>query len=907
MAEEAATPASGWIPGEETLLLRDGRSVAVRPATPGDAEGIRALVAGVSRESVLMRFGEARGPLDLEEARRLAAPPGPGGIGLVALAGAEAERVVALARLDRAPGAPEAEFSLLVDDAWQGRGIGTGLLERLIETAAAWGLEGLWGGVRAGNTAMLRTLHDLGARVTEARRGEEILVRIPVPADEELEAAEAERFATAAAASLAPLLRPQAIAVVGASRDPNAPGGAVFRALLASGFPGPVTPVNPAATEIAGRRAYPTLGALPEPADLVVVAVPAAAVPGVARDAAAHGARALVVISSGFSESGPAGAALELDLLHVARTSGLRVLGPNCLGLAVTDPERPFDATFGPAPPPPGRIGLITQSGGVGIGALAYCAARGLGLSAFLSIGNRADISSNDLLAALRNDERTRAIVMYLESFGNPRRFARVARSVAHRTPLVALKAGRGAAGVRAAASHTAALAAGEAPTDALFHLAGVVRVDTAEELFGLGELLAGQPTPAGPRRAILSNVGGPAILAADACEGTGLCVPEFPPALQEQIRSLHPRVAGAANPVDLGARAAPELVAAAARAVAAADAADAILVVYTPVRGCDVPALVRAVQDLSDGRLPVTGCVMGERPRPPTGELEHPVPWFEFPEDAVRALAGAREARLLAERPADPPRRLDGIDRRAARRALETAEPGAWLDPDACEALLRAYGIRTSRSRRAASPEEAAAAQAELGRPVAVKLVSRTITHKSDVGGVVLGCRSPTEAAEAYRSIAARLAPAGRAGEMDGVLVQELAPDGIDMIVGALADPLFGPLVLAGAGGVEAELWRDRRVALAPVGPRTAAELWRGLRSDPLIDGYRGALAADRAALEDVVARVARLAADQPLLAELDLNPVRALRPGEGAIVLDARARRAAPGSPQPASAAAR
>lgn len=530
----------------------------------------------------------------------------------------------------------------------------------------------------------------------------------------------------------------------------------------------------------------------------------------------------------------------------------------------------------------------------MGIGALAFCAARGLGLSAFVSIGNRADVSSNDLIARLKDDERTRVLLLYLESFGNPRRFARVARLASRQVPIVALKAGRGAAGRRAASSHTAALAAGEAGTDALFHLAGVVRVDTVEEFFGLGDLLASQPLPAGFRLAILSNVGGLAVLAADACEGSGLRVPAFDGALQDRLCDVAGRVAGTTNPVDLGARADGRTFAAAAAAVRDAGAADAILAIYAPIWGADVPAVVHAVQDLADGSMPILGCVVGERQAAPPGDVEYPVPWFEFPEAAVRALAGALEARLLAERPEDPPELLEGVDRRAARRAFETVEPGEWLDHDACAALLEAYGIPLTRSRVAARADDAAARQAELACPVAVKLLSHTLVHKSDVGGVVLHCRTPDEAAAAFRTIAARLEARGQGDAMQGVVVQEMAPDGLDLIVGAVADPVFGPLVLAGAGGVLAELWRDRRVALAPVGPRTAAELWRGLRCDPLIDGYRGAPPADRAALEDLVARVARLAADQPLLAELDLNPVRAFPPGEGVLVLDVRARRA-------------
>jgi acyl-CoA synthetase (NDP forming)/GNAT superfamily N-acetyltransferase len=879
---------------EERLTLVDGRSVVVRPCREADAEGIAALVRGLSVESRAMRFGAARAGLSPEEARAMSAAPGPGGVGLVAVAGAEAERIVALARYHREPGASEAELAVAVADAWHGLGLGTGLIERLRERAAAEGLDALWAYLRPDNWKMRGVFRALGGDVHTMNAPDECLVRIALHADDALEEASAARFITAAAASLQPLFRPRSIAVVGASRNPRSPGGAVFATLVGSGFPGPLYAINRAAGEVAGRPAHPSLVAVPEPVDLVVVAVPAADVPAVARQAAGCGARALVVLSSGFSEAGADGAALEAELVHIVRTSGLRMVGPNCLGVAVPAGPAPFDATFAPLSPAPGRIAFASQSGGLGIATLSYCAARGLGLSAFVSLGNKADVSSNDLLAWWERDEGTRVVLLYLEDFGNPRRFARVARRVARSTPVVALKAGRGAAGRRAAGSHTAALAAGEAPTDALFDLAGVIRAQTLEELLETGELLAGQPLPAGDRVGIVSNAGGPGILAADACEAMGLSVPVLGADLQAELARAVPGVAATSNPVDLGAGSGGERFAAAGRALIDSGEIDALMVLSTPVRGTDPDAVARAVEGLADGRLPVLGCLLGARAPDDGAGAAWPVPWLAMPEGTSRALANAWRAEQARRRPPDPAARPSQIDPGAARGVLAAAEPDAWLPPEDLRRLLDAYGIASVRQVAVDGPEAAAAAQSQIGAPVAVKLVSRTVTHKADVGGVVLDCRSPEAAAAAVRRIAAALARVGRAGEMEGALVQEMAPDGPDLIVGGVQDPVFGPVVLAGIGGGEAELWGDRKVALAPVGHVTARELWSGLHGAALLDGWRGAPATPREPLAELTERVAWLLADQPLLAELDLNPVRAGRDGRP-LVLDARGRRTA------------
>ncbi len=479
---------------------------------------------------------------------------------------------------------------------------------------------------------------------------------------------------------------------------------------------------------------------------------------------------------------------------------------------------------------------------------------------------DRDAVALGALLAWWDVDEHTAAALLYLEGVGDARRFARIARRVSRRTPVVALKGGRGGAGSRAAGSHTAALAAGEPMTDALFDLAGVVRADTLEELLETGEVLASQPLPAGRRLGILSNAGGPAILAADAAEGAGLEVPAFTPPLRRLLASLRPAPAATGNPVDLGAGVGGDVLERAGRVILTSGEVDALLVIVTPLRGFDAGPSLRAAEALANDRMPVVGCIAG--PRPDAARDGATVPWQTMPEGAVRALAGAWRASCAARRPEDPAQRPDGLDPAAARAAVATADPAGWLAPAAVEAVLRAYGIAVPRAVVAGDAAAAAAAQEALGVPAAVKLVSRTLTHKSDVGGVVLDVRTPADASEAFARIAAALRERGLPAGMDGVVVQEMAPPGTDLIVGGVQDPLFGPAVLAGVGGTQAEVWRDRRVALAPVGPAAARELWDGLRGAALLDGWRGLPSGDRDALADLTARVAWLLSALPAVA---------------------------------------
>ncbi len=875
--------------GQADLLhLRDGRSVQVRDAVPGDADAVASLFAGLPTEDIVSRFGYVRRPPDTVEARAMASS-GPLGRALVACAGTLAERVVAIARYERRHGAPEAELAIAVARPWQQAGVGTALLERLLEIAADDGIDALWAAVEPSGRAMLHTLRTFGLPRIESTQGDLRIVRLGTRPDDRLDDASAERFEEAAVASLAPLMRPRSIAVLGASRNADSPGGACFRALLESGFPNDVYAVNHATDEVAGTRSYRSLALLPTSPDLVVIAVRAEDVPAAAHEAAACGARGLVVLSAAMADNGPEGAALEAELRHVAGTGGMRVVGPNCLGIAVCAGERRFDVTFAPRMAGAGHIALGTQSGGIALGALAYCSTHDLGLSSFVSLGNQVDVSLTDLLAWWVHDETTKVALLYLESLGDVQRLVHVGRRVSARMPVVALKGGRRGVAQSAASSHTAALAAGATASAAVLQLAGIVEVSSVEELFEAGLFMSTQPLPSGPRVAIVSNAGGPAILAADACEEIGLEVPELDEPTRLKIAALDSLVGGTRNPVDLGAGADAKRFLDAAEAILDADAADTLLLIHTPTRGADT-SLAGVGERLNGRGVPIIGCRFGDDP---AHAAPGSVPWFDFPENAVRSIANAWRAECFRARAPDPSVPIADTLRHDALRVLEEAEPGSWLDPQSVWTLLASYGIPQVPMRVVRTAEEAASAQAAFRGPVAVKLMSRTIVHKSDVGGIVLGPASPEDAAEAFRTIAKTMRARGLEDAMDGGVVQPLISEGVETIIGAVVDPAAGPLVMVGIGGVHAELWGDRRVAVAPVGPATAREMWTELRGGPLLDGLRGAAAADRSALADIALRVGRLIAEQPLLAELDLNPVRAFAPGKGALVLDARCRR--------------
>jgi acetyl coenzyme A synthetase (ADP forming)-like protein len=688
------------------------------------------------------------------------------------------------------------------------------------------------------------------------------------------------------------------VAVVGASRKVRTVGHQVFRNLLAGGFAGPVYPVNPTAEHVASVLAYPTVGDVPGPVDLAVIAVPAAAVTDVVLQCAAKGVAGLVVLTAGYAEVGRDRA--QDELRDLARRHGMRLVGPNCIGMVNTAVG--LDATFSPDAPSPGRVAMQSQSGALGIALLERSARMGLGVSTFVSVGNKADVSGNDLLQYWEDDPATGVVLLYLESVGNPRKFARIARRVSRRKPVVAVKSGRSSAGVRAASSHTAAMATPEVAVDALFRQAGVVRVDTIDELFDLALVLDAQPLPVGRRVAVLGNSGGPGILATDACVHAGLEVPELSTATQRALGAIVDPNAAVANPVDLVASAGPAVYEQALRILLHDDQVDAVIVVCTPTFAAPPAAVADVVRRVSDNTdKTVVGCFLAWPDRPPLlgGEGgESGVPAFDTPEPAARALGRAAGYADWRRRPPGTVPELDGYDPAQARsviRAFLTTSPeGGWLPPSDVAGVLTAIGVPVVDAAEVGTAEEAARAATALGYPVALKARGPDLVHKSDIGGVHLGLRSAEEVADAYR----RMVSAVGQG-MTGGLVQQMARPGVETIVGVVQDPLFGPLILFGLGGVATELLDDRSFRILPLTDLDAADLVRSLRSSPLLFGYRGAAKVDVAGLEVLLQRVARLAGDVPQLWELDINPL-VVGPG-GAVAVDARLRvaPAPPGTP--------
>jgi acetate---CoA ligase (ADP-forming) len=892
---------------EADVVLRDGSTVHVRPARLTDAPAVEEMLKGLSDRSRWLRFFS--GFPNLEQAVQWATEVDyDHRYGLVATTGADA-RLVGHAGFERQPDHPErAEVALEIADAMQGKGLGTLLLGQLAEAANQLGVQVLGAEVLPENHQMIKVFRDCGFPVKTQTIPGVILIEFPTSLSPEALERFERREQVAATAAMDAFLAPRSVAVIGASRRRGSVAGELFHNLLAAGFNGPVYPVNPKAAVVQSVLAYKSVLDVPGPVDLAVLALPAPYVVQVAGECAAKGVRAIVVISAGFAETGPEGAQRQRELLAVCRAAGLRLIGPNCLGIVNTDAEVRLDATFGPIVPLPGRVGFLSQSGALGLAIIDYANALGLGLSSFVSVGNKADISSNDLLSFWEQDERTDLVLLYLESFGNPRKFARIARRVARTKPVLAVKSGRSAAGARATSSHTGALlAASDVTVDALFDQAGVIRTDSLAELFDVASLLANQPIPAGRRVGVVTNAGGPGIMCADACEAGGLEVVQLSPRLQARLAEGLPAEAAVANPVDMLASAPPEHYRRTVELVAASGEVDAVIAIFIPPLRTDPAAVARAVRDAAAaaGAVPVLSVEMSAHELPAEADGGGPrLPRYRFPEDAARALVRAVEYATWRQRPEGqvpelPEARHD--EAAALLAAALTDGPGPrWLAPDEVARLLSCYGVPVAEWRLAGSPEEAAAAAAELGGPVALKAVAPGLVHKTEAHAVRLHLTGADQVRTAAGEMAAAVAAEGYT--VDGFLVQRMVGEGVELLVGVVHDASFGPVIACGAGGTAVELLKDVAVRITPLTDLDAAEMVRSLQTFPLLEGYRGAPRADVAALEDLLLRVSALVEAHPEVAELDLNPVRAL--ADGVMVVDARVRVEAVSPPLPLAA---
>jgi acetyl coenzyme A synthetase (ADP forming)-like protein len=694
--------------------------------------------------------------------------------------------------------------------------------------------------------------------------------------------------------SLDALLRPRSVAVVGASRTRSHVGGEIFANLVGRPFCGTVYPVHAEASDVQGVRAYPSIAALPQAIDLAVIAVPAPGVLPAVEQCAAAGTKSVVIVSAGFGESGDAGKRAQARVLELAGASGIRVVGPNCLGVLNTDPEVALHATFSTDWPPAGNVSVASQSGALGIALLDQAREHGIGIRHFVSLGNEADVSAEHLLAYWENDPVTQVILLYLESLPNPRRFLDAARRVTRTKPVIAVKSGRSLSGARAAGSHTGALATKDALIDALLAQAGVVRVATLEELFDAATLLATRQAPFGKRVAIVTNAGGPGILTADACEARGLTIPAFEEATADALAAVVQNAA-ARNPLDLLAGATAHTFDAAIPLVLGDPSVDEVIVECVPTTNTDVRDVAKAIAAARKYHSkPIVACVLGKRGVEEARDVLRKawVPTYSLPESAAGAIRAACEhatARRLDVEEATP----IAPSRRALPASIRTTD--GWLTAADTADLFGAFGLRLLPSACAFDTGETIRAAEMLGWPVALKVMSKAVLHKSDVGGVILGVRDANGVREGIATIRRRLKQAGHEHDLDGFLVQPMAPRGVEMFLGAKRDPAFGPVIAFGTGGVQLELWNDVVLRLGPVSAAEASRMIESIRGRRLLDGFRGSPAGDRVALCEAIVQVSRLVAEVPEIVELDVNPLLALEPGRGVIAVDARVRVAA------------
>jgi acetyltransferase len=701
--------------------------------------------------------------------------------------------------------------------------------------------------------------------------------------------------------SLDAIFKPRSIAVIGATPRPGSIGREILNNLFANEFNGKIFPVNPKYEYIHSTKTYPSVTAVPDPVDLAVVVVPAARVLGVVQDCAQKGVKGLVIITAGFREIGPEGAKLEDAIIAVAGQHGMRMIGPNCMGVIDATPAVRMNATFSPGVPPSGTVAFMTQSGALGVAILLAVQKLGLGFSYFASVGNKADVGAMDLLEYWENDPHTQLIAMYLESFGDPRRFTEMSKRISKTKPIVVVKSGTSAAGARAASSHTGSLAGLEAASDALLQQCGVNRVSSIEEMIHVVAGFVGAPIPRGNRLCIVTNAGGPAIMAVDAADGHGLQIATLSEATRAAMRKALPAEASVENPVDMIASAGPDQYERVLDLALADDHVDLAIAIFVPPLMIEPLEVIRRITQVAGARAkPVYSVLMAEEsyyeriPR----EVPNAVPIFRFPEDAVKVAEHTNRYRLWRARPAGEVRAFR-TDKALARARVEKKRGagGGYLGPEETHEVMEAYGFPTVRQAVVAVDGDLRAAARGLAFPVALKVVGEGIVHKSDVGGVILGIQDEQALARARDTMRASLEKAGVLGHATGFLVQGMAGDaaGKEVILGVAQDPKFGPLLMFGMGGRYVEILRDVAFRVLPVTDIDARDMVRSIRSFPLLQGVRGEAPVDVEFIEEMILRLAQLVDEVPEIEELDLNPVIVTPDRASCRVVDARIRVAA------------
>jgi len=885
---------------ETSTVLQDGSRIFLRPIREDDTERWLNFMSRLGTYTKYLRFHSVP-KMTQEDAARYCTVDYHNSFALVAEIMKEGRKeIVAVGRYQRLPREDSAEVAFLVEEAFQNKGIGTKLLEQLTTAAKENGISTFEADVLAENEEKINVFTDYGFHVKRDFHEGEWRVAFPITPAPEAAEKKREKEKRAVTASLQSVLSPRSVAVLGASRKEGSIGQLILQCLKESGYTGNVYPVNPKAKTVLKIEAYSSVLNIEEEIDLALIAVPAPVVPQVVDECGRKGVHAVVIVSDGFKEAGEEGAEREQKVREIALGYGMRVVGPNCMGIMNMDPEVRLNGTFARSFPQEGNIAFLSQSGALGLAMLEYANRLNMGLSNFVSIGNRADISSNDLLEYWEEDEKTKAILLYLESFGNPQKFSRIARRVSDRKPIIAIKGGRTPAGSQAAATHTGAMASSSSAIDALFLESGIICVDTLEQAFGVVNLLSKQPVPAGNRVAIVTNGGGPGIMAADACTTHGLVLEKFSQNVVDQLGSASRRSISITNPLDLTASATEEEFENALRILARDRENDAVILISIPAiivtsRGIN-KALTQALPSYKECGKTLIACFVGQ-PEARTKQEHRDVPLFIFPEEAVSGLGYAVEYGKWLKKPKGHIPEFPHIKSGQARSLVDAAmksssERPFWLStPQACQ-LLDCYGIHTTDTAFAGTADEAAEKAAQIGFPVAVKLNSATIAHKTEVGGIVLGIETEDEIKQAFNKIRSSVSRENRQNEMDGVVVQRMITRGVETIAGVSEDPTFGPLIMFGIGGVYTELLHDVAVRLHPLTDVKCEAMIDSLRLSGLLKGWRGNPPSDIESLKDMLLRLSCLVEQVQEITEVDLNPVTALPEGEGYQVVDPKIR---------------
>ena len=874
MTDSAARPVGYPARWEADVVLRDGSVAHVRPIVPDDGDGLRRFHAGQSAESIYLRFFAPLKTLSDKDVARFTHVDYDSRVALVATVRGE---IIGVARYDRLD-AKTAEVAFNISDAFQGKGVGSVLLEHLAAVAQEKGVAKFVADVLPQNRKMIQVFNDAGYEVSHHFDNGVIAVAFEIEPTLQSQAVRLSREHRAEAVSMRSVLFPGSIAVIGASRRADSIGHQLLQNILGAGFTGRVHAVNTEALEVAGLEVHSRVSDILDPIDLAVVAVPAHSVLDVVHDCAAAGVKALLVVSAGFAEAGPAGEHLQLELLRTARDNGMRVIGPNSFGLINSHPDVRMNASLAPNLPPAGTLGLFSQSGALGIAVLASAARRNLGISVFASAGNRVDVSGNDFMQYWIDDDDTHAVGLYLESVGNPRKFSRIARQLSLRKPVIVVKSGISSYGVPPG-HRVRATNVPPGAFDAMLHQAGVIRVENVHQLFDVAQLVVHQPLPGGVRVAIVGNSAALGALTAEACVSWGLNVTHGPISLPSE-----------ANAAEFST---------ALDAAFGDDRVDSVLTCFIPpLVTSDVEVADAVVRSAADSQKPCVATFLGMRGVTEALSGGHAadqdgrkprrtIPAYSMPEDAVRALVAATRYGQWRAKERGELVEPSGLDRALAEQVIERvlvdAPAGRALTAAETHALLAAYGVELWPNIPVRTADDAVAAAEELGYPVVVKSISPTVRHQPGLAGIHVDLRTQASVRASFEALSWRLFSAA-----DTFVVQRMATPGVPCVVRTAEDPLFGPVVSFSIAGPPTDLLGDIGHKIPPLTDVDVRDLISSVKASPLLDGRHGAAAADRGALEDLISRISVLADQQPDIASMEINPVIAHAGGVDVLGVD-------------------